>query len=1258
MTKIADAKSRKYFIAAFLFAGLIFISGVIEPLLKQSEKHKDKNQTEIVSKLEKETKIFFDELQKDVTERAKDFKIFFGSRKNKTDWKDVFEFAEKKLNGLSFGLNDASGKEIVWSSRTDNSLSEHIRRDAPGKIHFEETGIRIYLVAVDTINVKSESFRFYLAKPVKKLYKLNKTYFKDVNIEKTLAEKLGTDVKIHFFGEKEKPSSLFIDVPVLTSKNEKIAEVRVRIPREDETFVGDLFLFLQTFFAVFSVLFFTIGFYKKNGKNSDAVSLFILIVGISLTRVILFVGNFPARFVKTELFEAKYFSSSFGFGIVKSPFEFFITAIFTLAISYLILRFTASREKIKKRSKIYSFVFAAAAVAAVLVLLRSVGAIAHSVIIDSTILYFSDFSLISKPPAFLMQINILLVGTAAFLLQSAFLLVAYRLIERENKFFSFTVMLIASLFFGIVYHYAQPHPQTPVLAKMFYLFTLNSAVFLFAIKKIRLGNFLIAAAFLSSALTAVLLNHYNNEQQQESLKDLAYNLTRPRANWYEYLVHETLSLGGNDERVLEEFVKRDANFDAIAFSIWSQSGLQRESIRSLIAFYDDKGKPLGNYNFNFEEKFIPEVFSGEIKDEDIFLKKEFGDILLLTGTKKVTFEDSLLGYWSAAVLYQLNEIDFYSVPPFLPQNASFLNANIDFNKLAVFEFSGDEVVKQYGDVSLDKRARRQITETKLNGTREGTTGLKIAGEDYSAYIVEVKSKSSKRRIAILTKEKASFSLFHFFKVFFAHSFFILALLLIYGVINLGELRKITWTFRRKLFVALIIISVIPLVLMAVYFRTLTEEKNNSAANYKLQKRAYRVEKYLKSYLTSATLEPKAVFKKANKDLGIEFTIFNSDTLYFSTVQKYYNIGLFPKRLNPDAYFALEKEGREVFSQKEKIEEYSYNAFYYRFETLGEIYVIRIADLFNRILLPVSGTELDIFLFGSYSLAVILIIVTSTLLANQISSPIRQLTKATKSVASGDLGLEVKTERKGEVDGLIEEFNFMVSELKQSQQALADIERETAWKEMAKQVAHEIKNPLTPMKLAVQQLMIAYQDKTEKFDEIFKKVTATLISQIDILTDIASEFSSFARMPSIKMEPVSLNDVVKDSADLFSEENLQIDFPITEKKYIVKADYVQLKRTLINVVRNSIQAGATRLNIDFREDEQNATIVISDDGKGIKSETLEKIFEPGFTTKEEGMGLGLKMAKRFVEFVGGEIKIDSDEGNGTTVFLTLRKIEDA
>ena len=247
---------------------------------------------------------------------------------------------------------------------------------------------------------------------------------------------------------------------------------------------------------------------------------------------------------------------------------------------------------------------------------------------------------------------------------------------------------------------------------------------------------------------------------------------------------------------------------------------------------------------------------------------------------------------------------------------------------------------------------------------------------------------------------------------------------------------------------------------------------------------------------------------------MNYEIYDDKKLVYSSEELFHKIGLMPEIINPEAYNKIINRGIKEIVVEEKIEKYSYNSFFYKAKIGDKDYIIKISDSFNNILLPMSATDVDIFLFGSYSLAVILIILFSTFLANQISSPIRKLTTATRSVAGGDLNVEIKETSRGETKELIDGFNKMVHELKKSQLELAELEREYAWKEMAKQVAHEIKNPLTPMKLAVQQLIIAHKDQSPKFNVIFEKVTNTVINQIETLTNIASEFYNFARMPRL------------------------------------------------------------------------------------------------------------------------------------------------
>lgn len=263
---------------------------------------------------------------------------------------------------------------------------------------------------------------------------------------------------------------------------------------------------------------------------------------------------------------------------------------------------------------------------------------------------------------------------------------------------------------------------------------------------------------------------------------------------------------------------------------------------------------------------------------------------------------------------------------------------------------------------------------------------------------------------------------------------------------------------------------------------------------------------------------------------------------------------------------------------------------------------------------------------------------SVFLANQISYPIRKLTQSMNSVGAGDFNIELNLAGRGEIKDLINGFNKMVKHLKRNQNELAERERETAWKEMAKQVAHEIKNPLTPMKLSIQQLIAAKNDNSPKFDEYFFKITDTIIKQIDNLKNIASEFSNFARMPNIKIKNYEIISLLKQTFNIFNDEKTEINLITDLKQISVNIDSEQFQRMIINLIRNSIQANAMRIDVFVECDIENLIIRICDNGSGIPENISDKIFELNFTTKSDGMGLGLYLTKRFVESMKGSIQL--------------------
>lgn len=244
----------------------------------------------------------------------------------------------------------------------------------------------------------------------------------------------------------------------------------------------------------------------------------------------------------------------------------------------------------------------------------------------------------------------------------------------------------------------------------------------------------------------------------------------------------------------------------------------------------------------------------------------------------------------------------------------------------------------------------------------------------------------------------------------------------------------------------------------------------------------------------------------------------------------------------------------------------------------------------------------------------------------------------------------------EIYALVAAYNSMIDELEESAVKLATGEREQAWREMAKQVAHEIKNPLTPMRLSVQSFQRKFDPNDPNIHQKVEEYSNTLIHQIDTMSAIASAFSNFAKMPAQQNETLNVPKIVKLALDIFNEDYIVFD---TEKDEILaKFDRTQLIRVVTNLVKNATQAVEDgedpRILVKVEELEDMVSISVADNGAGIPEENKEKVFEPKFTTKSSGMGLGLAMVKNLVETYGGSINFTSKVNKGTVFTVRFPK----
>ncbi len=255
-------------------------------------------------------------------------------------------------------------------------------------------------------------------------------------------------------------------------------------------------------------------------------------------------------------------------------------------------------------------------------------------------------------------------------------------------------------------------------------------------------------------------------------------------------------------------------------------------------------------------------------------------------------------------------------------------------------------------------------------------------------------------------------------------------------------------------------------------------------------------------------------------------------------------------------------------------------------------------------------------------------------------------------------IDVGNKTSYEIGTLVEAYNQMIDKLEESAAQLAANEREAAWREMAKQVAHEIKNPLTPMRLTVQSFQRKFDPKDPKIKEKIEEYSNSLIQQIDIMSSIASAFSAYANMPAQKDELLDVVKVTKLALDIFTED--YITFKTDKNQIIAKLDRTLLIRVVTNLVKNSIHAIQQKkpknptIVVNLTEKDNKIVLTVSDNGLGISKEHIDKVFEPKFTTKTSGMGLGLAMIKKIIETYKGSISFETTAGEGTIFTVILPK----
>ncbi len=748
--------------------------------------------------------------------------------------------------------------------------------------------------------------------------------------------------------------------------------------------------------------------------------------------------------------------------------------------------------------------------------------------------------------------------------------------------------------------------------------------------------------------SALLLTGLNREKEQEARKLIAQKAQMEQDHVAEFLFIEQkvkISADPTIHAILHNKIKTNENLNSLISQKYF-SGYLSKFVINVLAF-DEKNQTETDFNLDYYRR---EAEKGvQIEQHNLFyLNNETGGTIYLAflPIKECDQQHTLVITMTASFLHSAT-----GFPELFISGRNLDKSYLD--EYSVAKYSGLSLIYEYGNYvyPLNGKDFQQSREEYSFYTISGYSHL-INRIDENSFIVV--SKREGNFLEVLTL----FSWMFTFISLLTFLVFIVSGLLIHE-------RKWQWNLTRRVQVSVIFLVVLTFVLVGFGTVNYINEKyvNDQRKNIRDQVNAlwFMISKNLLSFPESEYKETTEQFRQLDRlvnNTNIDFNIYNRNgKMVYSSQPKIFEKGIISKRMDPGAYFGIKEKGLTQFIHPENVGMLSYIAAYAPFtDRSGNIIAFLNLPYFEK--QNDLNREVSVFLsaiINIYVLLFALAVLVTIFISSRITKPLVLIQEKMSGIKLGATNEKIAYGENDEIGQLIYEYNRMIDELSISAEKLAQSERESAWREMAKQVAHEIKNPLTPMKLSVQHLQRTFKDKGYAEDSNVDRITNTLIQQIDTLSNIATAFSNFAKMPQPLPVKLDLQEIINHVVSLYKE-GIDIDFHLEEIAYYVLADKDQLIGVFSNLLQNAVQSIPTdrkgKIAISLRRESGFIVVEIADNGIGIPENQRDKIFTPNFTTKSSGMGLGLAFVRNIVEDASGEVWFTSIYKSGSSFFVSF------
>jgi nitrogen fixation/metabolism regulation signal transduction histidine kinase len=783
-----------------------------------------------------------------------------------------------------------------------------------------------------------------------------------------------------------------------------------------------------------------------------------------------------------------------------------------------------------------------------------------------------------------------------------------------------------------------------------------------------------------------------------------------------------------ENKEAEDLIQGKTNSLNLAFNIWADSKLSSENFNSSVIILDTNFTTISDFNINYNSLNVDSIKSfiknslrtsklnstkspaDSLNADSVYVEEpEFNGTTLeefvksseddstKSKNKISVFKNEEDKYYSGVVTLEklnLRNTEFAQKTGYAIVTVQYEPKNLliqssfqifkNYTKDNLFDkLISTPVITEYIDEEFVSSTDPEISKgnTKsLEGFKEFVKNKDIKStwryetfnnEKYRTYYTMVISADGYEKIYSISikRNDAYIILFFYLK-------FVLFIVMIYGLVSflyflyyVAAHNLIVFNFREKLLTSFIVVSVIPIVLLAVYTRGYIKNKYDISFENQIKSDLNLIGESFKNNNTAFinsksadTIKQKGTLNKNLTRSDKNFNLYLGLKLYSTTNEELFKSDLLDKRIDGSAYYNLNYEKRDIFFKNLDLPGFSFYAGYTPILDKNNNLkaIISSQTVYRQNEINEELTESLTFIFGIYIIVIIILLLFITFFVERITRPISILKIATDKLSRGESNIQIDLDRKDEFGSLVDSFNRMTRELEASKDKLKKAEREAAWRDIARRVAHEIKNPLTPMKLSIQHLYDLYinNGNNENFETTFKKTRDIMLNEIDKLNKIATEFSNFAKLPNRKYESVDVNSVIHDVISLY-EKFPGIIFEISLKENLpqIVADKQELNRVFQNIIKNSLQAidKEGTIKVETSEEREFINVIIQDSGEGMDNETMQKLFEPNFSTKSSGMGLGLSITKKSLDSMKAKISYNSEKGKGTKVLIQLSKI---